>query len=109
MARSKPISFIPTSINFSEMGEGKDDFDIEDVLPAKEDDRSGLWVESIILAMLEGLSSDRERVILLLQIMRGDGYNFDQKSIAKLFGVQVRWYFRICRGMRRKLQELNLC
>ena len=109
MPRRKAISFIPSSVNFSELGEGKEDFDIEEILPGAEDDRSGLWVEKTILTMMSVLPTDREKAILLLQIMRGDGYNFDQKSIARLFGVQVRWYMRVVQGIKRKIIKAGLC
>ena len=110
MPRSKPINFIPTSTNFSDLEKNLSDpeLSIEDVLPASEDDLSGLWLEKTILTMMAGLPTDRERAILLLLILRGYGFNFDHKSIARLFGVTLRWYYRIVQGIRKKLAAFNL-
>jgi DNA-directed RNA polymerase specialized sigma24 family protein len=109
MPRAKPLSFIPTSTNFSELEKKLEEgSSIDDYLPGKEDDMSELWLETLILTMLNTLRSDRERVILLLQIMRGDGYNFDHQSIARLFGVKLRWYMRIVQRIRKRLAAFNL-
>lgn len=108
MPRTKPIHFIPTSTNFSDLEKNLEDGNIEEVLPAREDDLSGLWLEKLILAMLATLPTDRERVILLIQILRGYGFNFDHQSVATLFGVKLRWYMRIVQGIRKKLAKFDL-
>ena len=109
MANLKPISFIPISINFSEMEKYvPEDCTVEDLFPGVEDDRSGDWVEQTIMVMLSCLQTDRQRVMLLLQIMRGDGYRFEHKNIAKLYGIKMRWYWRMTRAMRQKLAKLKL-
>lgn len=108
MPRSKPLNYLPTAINFSEIPVDAEDGSIEDVLPGKEPDFSSLWIERSIMDMLGNLTTDRERAIMLLLIMRGDGYNFDQRSIASLFKIKFRWYMRVVQGLRRKLSAFDL-
>lgn len=71
------------------------------------EDFSKLTLEFEILKMLHALPTDRERVILLIQILRGDGYSFNHESIAKLFNVKLRWYLRTLARVKRRLESFD--
>lgn len=101
------LPYIPTSKNFSEFPYNKEeDFNIEDTI-AVEDDLTNATKDAMLLGMLGTLRTDRERVILLLQIMRGDGYEFDHNRIAGILDIHIRWYFRILEKIKKDLKPFQ--
>lgn len=98
--------FVPGSLskNFSDFPKNEEGFSIADYF-CQEDDQSVAYVDELLLQMLGKLKNDRERVVLLMQVMRGDGYSFDHKDIARLLRIHIRWYYRILEQVKKHLTE----
>lgn len=118
MPRRKPLHYLPSSFNHGANVEKDydDSWAVHDELRLSQRNADSYSIDqddtmtlrdTIILNMLSGLRTDRERIILLLQIMRGDGYNFDQDSIARFLGVDRRWYFRMLKKVKERLAAFN--
>ena len=95
MQRSKSLKFIPQSVNFSELEEWQVDHIAEE-----QDVREELDV----LHLMYQLPNDKMRCILLIELLRQLGYNFDYTSTAKSLHVQWRWFMRVKKSMHQKLQ-----
>ena len=94
------LETIPKAINFSDLPEG-----MPENIPSE--DKSNTLLEYTILQILAELTDDRSRAIVLLQILRSLGYNFDHKSCAKIFGVKLRWYMRLINSVRERLKQFR--
>ena len=101
--RIKGISFLPTSINVSQL---REDFDMADV-DQQETWEADLDKEILLIATLSQLSSDKERCVVLLEILREYGYQLDYNSIAQSLGIQLRWLMRVKASVRRKVQAIT--
>lgn len=100
MKRSLGIKFIPQSTNFSEMEEWQ--------VEAIEDKREESTLELTILEMLYNLPSDKQRCILLIELLRQLGYNIDYESGAKALHVELRWFMRLKAKMKNVLQGIAI-
>jgi len=103
--RSKGLGFDPRNIPEAHPFSSFPEAFLKNLEDGKQEDT---FVEVTIMKMLSELQDDRERAIFLLQVMRGDGYNFDHASCAKLFKVNIRWYFRLIEAIQRKLARYNV-
>ncbi len=105
MPKIKPISFLPTTISFSRIGE--DSPELEEAL-AIEEDFTNTFSEETIIHMLKSLSTDRERTILLLLIIKEFGYKLNNEDICEqVFGIRRRWYQRIVKKIQKQLIHFN--
>lgn len=103
--RVKQLPFLPTSYNFSTLSEGTENTFYDDTL----DDQREIEIdkELMLLKYLSNLTSDKERTVLLLEVLREYGYQLDYNSIAKSLGVKLRWFMRIKKNVRTKVQEIT--
>lgn len=97
MQRSKSLKFIPQSVNFSELEEWQVDHLVEEREVREELD---------ILHLMHQLPNDKMRCILLIELLRQLGYNFDYTSAAKSLHINWRWFMRVKKSMHKKLQEV---
>jgi hypothetical protein len=97
MQRSRSLRFIPQSINFSELEE----WQVEHIAEDKE-----VREELDLLNLMYQLPNDKMRCILLIELLRQLGYNFDYTSAAKSLHIQWRWFMRVKQSMNKKLKEI---
>ncbi len=104
--RVRGLRFIPTSTNFSRLPEGAEE---NLVMECGEEDIFGsdLDKELILLQSISKLSTDKERCVMLFEIIRELGYAVDYTSIATALGIRLRWLMRIKAGMHQKVEEIT--
>lgn len=100
--RSLGLSFIPVAKNFSEM----EDWQVEEALGKEENPT--IYLEKLVLSLLNELDTNQERVILLFQLLRSQGFELDHKSCANSIGVNLRWYMRKKAQVVKKLRKFNV-
>ena len=100
--RAKGLNYIPYTKNFSSF----EPYQVEQ-MGAKDDEEEMFDTELILLSMLYELQNDRDRVIFLLNVMRGFGFNLDHTSIARALKLDKRWYMRIKQNLKAKLERFN--
>lgn len=103
--RFKQLPFIPKSINFSTLAEGTEDTFYDETI----DNQREIEIdkELMLLKYLSNLNSDKERIVLLLEILREYGYQLDYNSIATSLGIKLRWFMRIKKNTRNKVKEVT--
>lgn len=103
--RVRKLLFIPTSVNFSSLPEGhENDFvgnDTEEILQDQIDK------EILLLQTIRFLDSDKERCVLLLEILREYGFQIDYSSIAKSLKIELRWLMRVKKNVHKKVQTIT--
>jgi hypothetical protein len=97
--RSRNISFIPKSYNFSELQQ----YQIEEA--EKFEDEIDVGKEKVILQSIYSMKNDKQRIVFFFEILKEYGYQFDCESVAKALGIQRRWYQRIKQSMRHLVQS----
>lgn len=97
--RVRSLNFLPTTVNFSRMKPQE----IENL--SEEQQEESIDKEILILSLLHNLGSDKERLVLLFELMRNNGYQFDYKSLAKAVHVELRWFMRIKQKVFKTLRD----
>ena len=92
---------IPTSINFSSLAPGEESRLFDEL--GSSDEYPDIDKELLLLKNIEHLDSDKERCVLLFEILREYGYQLDYHSIAHALHVELRWFMRIKKNMRNKV------
>lgn len=103
MKRSKGLDFLPHTIPFSEM----DDWQVDVALGAR-DDRGDVWVEKTLLQLMSELKNDKERCVLLIEVLRNLNYQIDYTSAAKALNVEWRWYMRIKEQVKEQVERFDI-
>jgi hypothetical protein len=103
--RVKGLRFIPSSINFSQLSPGQENKIYDEM--QDEDEDINIDKEILLLKSLSKLNSDKERCVLLLEILREYGYQLDYKSIALSLNVQLRWFMRIKKAVHDKVHTIT--
>mgnify|MGYP007117520529 CR=1 FL=1 len=101
--RVKGIPFIPTSVNFSSLPDGMEDSFLAD----DQDLGAEIDKEIMLLKAISSLKSDKEKCVLLFEIIRELGYQVDYNSIAVALNVKLRWFMRVKAGMHKKVREIT--
>ena len=101
--KSKPLNFIPVSVNFSDLKQGgKEIENIEEDFSRKfENDRE---YELFICNMLYNLNSE-EKIAFLFLVLRNDGYKFNNIMISSILGIKTRPYIKLMKEVKRKLAK----
>jgi hypothetical protein len=102
----KSVNYIPNAYAFSEVYElnqvDDPEFDISDLGKEVDDLYDKLTLEELVLEILHNLN-DREKVIFMFQLLRGDGYNLDHHSCAKTLHIERQWYMVNLSRVRKKV------
>lgn len=103
--RVKGLRFLPSTVNFSDMSPNQENSFYDEEEQSNRDRE--IDKEILLLNTLHGLSSDKERCVILLEILREYGYQIDYGSEARALGIQLRWFMRVKRNVRKKVQEIT--
>lgn len=107
---SKPLIFIPTSKNFSSfrtksLDKNNSDeplaYDVSDKGEFFDDVYSNLSGDSVLFKLLMELD-DKEKIILLYQIIKEVGFNLTQEEFAKTLRCSRLWYSSSAKKVRMK-------
>lgn len=98
------VPFIPSCVNFSTLPEGYENTLYDD--HAEQQDVE-IDKEILLLKTLNRLDSDKERAVLLLEILREYGFAIDYNSCAKALGIQLRWFMRVKKAVHTKVKEIT--
>lgn len=100
--RVKSLNFLPQSVNFSRLSEG-----VEGSFYDQSDEFADVDKELILLKYLTNLNSDKERIVLLIEVLRELGYQIDYASVASSLKVGWRWYMRMKKNVKKKAEEIS--
>lgn len=112
----KTLMMIAESVNFSDLGRNQNDetvqeFDAGDNGRADDEIASNMQADSLLLTLLFGFN-DRQKVILLYQILREAGYNLNHGDCAKTLSLTREHYMflvsEVKKKARRVLQEAGV-
>lgn len=107
------IPSIPTSRNFSELSceaaknsQGEvEDVDYGDDGKVSEEIVSGLTADSLLLELLSHFN-DRQKIILLYQILREVGYNINYEDCAKTLSLSREHYMFLLKEIKKKARKI---
>jgi hypothetical protein len=114
MIRRRPIQYIPESQNFStfsnnvpaEYGDDKPlEYEASDGGEQVENLFSKIQAEQILTSLLLCLDN-RDKVILLYQILQGAGYDLQQDDCAKTLSLSHNAYVILIKNVRRKCVKI---
>lgn len=103
--RIRGLQFIPSSVNFSDLSPAQESYLHNDLEERKQE--AVLDKELLLLKTMSGLSSDKERCVLLLEILREYGYQIDYGSIAQALGIKLRWFMRVKKSVWQKVRNIT--
>lgn len=103
--RVKRLPFIPSSVNFSQLSPKQEN----DLFDDKEQESfyNEIDKEILLLKALNSLNSDKERCVMLLDILREYGYQLDYSSVARSLHIELRWFMRVKKNVRNKVQKIT--
>jgi hypothetical protein len=104
--RVRGLNFIPSSINFSQLTPMQENALGED--DEEQEIDSEIDKEILLLNSLAKLNSDKERCVLLLEILREYGYQIDYESIATALGIRLRWFMRVKSSVKQKVSRITV-
>lgn len=98
-------SFVPVSINFSELEKELDEDSVEfepgDDCKQMNDMMDKLVYEEAVVTILSNLET-REKLVFMFQLLRDGGYQIDHASSAKIVKLSRRQYMRVLDDVRMK-------
>lgn len=105
----KTVLQITTSRNFGELAtqteDGFEEFDIGDSEKAVDDMVSAMQADAYLLTLLSNFN-DRQKIILMYQILRESGYNLNHEDCAKTLSLTREHYMSLLKEVRRKAQKI---
>lgn len=96
--------FFAESTNFGELG---DLFDIGDEGSEESQMYSQMEAEHLLIEFLKGLD-DRQKVILLLQVVKSAGFRLNQNDCATILSISKDTYKDHLVRMRERLKKVHL-
>jgi len=102
----KTLQFLAQSYNFSEMNypDGQS-FDKSDDGSGADSMASVLQADAYLLHLLIGMN-DRDKVILLYQIMREAGYNLNHADCAKTLSITRERYMVLLKNIKKRSAKI---
>lgn len=104
----KPIK-ITESINFNKLvvnnGETTEEFDIGDDEQNNNELYSRIQVDGLLMELLKKLN-DREKVILMFQLLRDSGYMLRHEDCAKTISITREGYMSLLKDVRIKSAKI---
>ena len=110
MSNYRAILAITESQNFSDLtvkGEDGEEepFNIGDQNKAEEEMTSTTQVDILLLHLLFNFT-DRQKIILLYQILREAGYNLNHEDCAKTLSITREHYMFLLKGVKSKAKKI---
>lgn len=100
------VMMIVTSTNFSALGlPDGEPFDVGDDGYSEGAAVSQLQADACLLSLLKGMN-DREKIILMYQILRESGYNLNHADCAKTLNITRERYMVILRGVKKRAAKI---
>jgi hypothetical protein len=103
------ITALNESKNFGEMGvvtdEGVEHFDLGDNGEQAEGIISALQADFLLLSLLQRLN-DRQKVILLYQVLREAGYNLNHEDCARTLSLSRKQYMFYVRKVKERSYKI---
>lgn len=101
---------VPSSKNFSEFTTYNDDnevqhFEASDESSAEEEIISNMQADAMLLALLSSFN-DRQKVILVYQILRESGYNLNHEDCAKTLSITREHYMFLLADIKKKAKKI---
>lgn len=100
---------IPTVVNFAELVvqvEGEvQEFEASDNGRAEEQMVSNMQADALLLSILLKLT-DKQKIILLYQVLREAGYNLNHEDCAKTLSMTREWYMSLLKEVKKKSAKI---
>lgn len=111
----KTILLIAQSKNFSDMEKPvrehpdseseNEDFDVGDNGKAQDDMLSNVHADALLIDLLFKMN-DRQKIILMYQILRESGYNLNHGDCAKTLSLTREHYMFLLKGVKKKAAKV---
>lgn len=101
---------VPTSKNFSELSTINAEnemvqFEASDESSAEEQIISNMHADALLLALLSSFN-DRQKIILVYQILRESGYNLNHEDCAKTLSITREHYMFLLADIKKKAKKI---
>lgn len=102
----KTLSYLSTSVNFSDMKypDGKP-FDAGDNGDSQEATYSNIQADIYLLNLLRSLD-DRQKIILMFQILRESGYNLNHADCARTLSITRERYMVLLKAVKKRAAKI---
>lgn len=107
-AKYSHINFFPKAYNFSQISrQNGEEIELDSLLCSDKTDEevSEFGAEKMIISVLSALD-DREKVIFLSQIIRGDGFRIDHLSLSQAMHISRQLYMMLLKRVRTKAKYI---
>lgn len=107
----RAIQTIATSKNFSEFNLQTDEYSMEDIMEANDQGKasdamlSDVQAADMLLDLLFKMN-DRQKIILMYQLLREAGYNLTHEDCAKTLNLTREHYIFLVTGVKKKSQKI---
>lgn len=100
------LLFVAQSTNFGELALADGEpFDAGDEGDAQEQILSHMQADAYLLALLKGMN-DRQKIILMYQLLRDSGYNLNHEDCAKTLGITRERYMVLLREVKKRSAKI---
>ena len=100
------LANLPTSRNVSTMKfPDGEEFDVGDNGQAVDIMISQVQADTLLLSLLQGMN-DREKIILMYQVLRESGYNLNHAECAKTLNITRERYMVILKGVKSRAAKI---
>lgn len=102
----RQIMMVATSQNFSDMElPDGEQFDAGDNGEAAEMMVSQIQADTLLLSLLRNMN-DREKIILMYQILRESGYNLNHEECAKTLNITRERYMVVLKDVKKRAAKI---
>lgn len=97
---------VASSQNFSEMElPDGEPFDAGDEGEAADQMYSQVQADAHLLSLLQGMN-DREKIVLMYQILRESGYNLNHEDCARTLNISRKTYMLTLKGVKKRAAKI---
>lgn len=102
----RSVFILPTSQNFSEMVRPSgEEFDAGDEQEAVDAMYSSIQADSFLLSLLKGMN-DRQKIILMYQLLRESGYNLNHADCATTLSITRERYMVLLKEVKKRAGKI---
>lgn len=102
----RTLAFLAQSVNFSELefpgGEG---FDVGDENKGEDAMFSTVQADAFLMTLLQGFN-DRQKIILMYQLLREAGYNLNHADCAKTLNITRERYMVLLKDVKKRAAKI---
>jgi hypothetical protein len=102
----RTLLYLAQSTNFSELRQpGGEDFDVGDEGEQESEMLATMQADAHLLSLLQGFN-DRQKIILMYQLLREAGYNLNHSDCAKTLSITRERYMVLLKDVKKRAAKI---